>query len=70
LPDQERCFQQTIRRWGNSLAVRLPADCLRLRAGDAWHLTVSLHSRCTQLASFDGRMLRAAAALEMGPALD
>lgn len=23
-------FRQAIRRWGNSLAVRLPADCLRL----------------------------------------
>ena len=28
-PDPARHFQQAIRRWGNSLAVRLPADCLR-----------------------------------------
>jgi antitoxin MazE len=27
--DASRHFQQAIRRWGNSLAVRLPADCLR-----------------------------------------
>jgi hypothetical protein len=26
--DAGRHFQQAIRRWGNSLAVRLPADCL------------------------------------------
>lgn len=35
--DAGRRFQQAIRRWGNSLAVRLPADCLGqagLRQGD------------------------------------
>ena len=27
--DSSQHFPQAIRRWGNSLAVRLPADCLR-----------------------------------------
>ncbi len=31
---------------------------------------LGLHSRCTQLASFDGRMQQAAAALGVGPALN
>ena len=43
---------------------------LGLRAGDALHLAVALHSRCTHLASFDGRMQQAAAALGMRPALE
>jgi hypothetical protein len=30
---------------------------------------VALHSRCTQLASFDGRMQQAATALGLSPAL-
>ena len=36
-------FRQAIRRWGNSLAVRLPADCLRqagLEEGDSLAITV------------------------------
>ena len=36
-------FQQAIRRWGNSLAIRLPADCLReagLREGDQIKIVV------------------------------
>jgi antitoxin MazE len=36
-------FQQAIRRWGNSLAVRLPADCLRqagLQEGDQIDIVV------------------------------
>jgi predicted nucleic acid-binding protein len=42
---------------------------LGLRAGDALHLAVALHSRCSHLASFDGRMQQAAAALGLSPAL-
>jgi hypothetical protein len=42
---------------------------LGLRAGDALHLAVALHGRCTHLASFDARMLQAAAALGLAPAL-
>ena len=48
--------------------LRDPA--LGLRAGDALHLAVALHSHCTQLASFDRQMLTAAAVLGMSPALD
>jgi antitoxin MazE len=29
--DASQHFPQAIRRWGNSLAVRLPADCLQSR---------------------------------------
>jgi len=43
---------------------------LGLRAGDAFHLAVALHSRCTRLASFDVRMQQAATALGMRPALE
>ncbi len=43
---------------------------LGLRAGDALHLAVALHSHCTHLASFDSRMQQAAAALGMRPALE
>jgi hypothetical protein len=32
-PDASQHFPQAIRRWGNSLAVRLPADCLRQAQG-------------------------------------
>ena len=39
---------------------------LGLRAGDALHLAVALHSRCTRLASFDGRMQQAAKTLGIG----
>ncbi len=42
---------------------------LGLRAGDALHLAVALHSRCSRLASFDGRMQQAATALGLSPAL-
>ena len=42
---------------------------LGLRAGDALHLAVALHSRCSRLASFDGRMLQAATAQGLSPAL-
>ncbi|TVS02176.1 MAG: AbrB/MazE/SpoVT family DNA-binding domain-containing protein [Cyanobium sp. PLM2.Bin73] len=41
--DKGRHFQQAIRRWGNSLAVRLPTDCLRqagLREGDRIEIIV------------------------------
>jgi predicted nucleic acid-binding protein len=51
-------------------AELLQDPALGLRAGDALHLAVALHSRCTQLASFDGRMLQAAASLGMRPALE
>ena len=50
-------------------AELLQDPALGLRAGDALHLAVALHSRCTQLASFDGRMQQAAAALGLKPAL-
>jgi len=41
--DKGRHLQQAIRRWGNSLAVRLPTDCLRqagLREGDRIEIIV------------------------------
>ncbi|WP_259724970.1 AbrB/MazE/SpoVT family DNA-binding domain-containing protein [Synechococcus sp. CS-1332] len=41
--DPVRHFQQAIRRWGNSLAVRIPAECLRqagLREGDPIEIVV------------------------------
>lgn len=46
--DAGRHFQQAIRRWGNSLAVRLPADCLRqagLREGDHVEIVVGEDGR-------------------------
>ena len=46
--DRSRHFQQAIRRWGNSLAVRLPADCLRqagLREGDQIEIVVGPDGR-------------------------
>lgn len=49
-------------------AVLLQDPALGLRAGDALHLAVAIHSRCTQLASFDQRMQQAAAALGLRPA--
>ena len=51
-------------------AELLHDPALGLRAGDALHLAVALHSRCSHLASFDGRMQQAAAALGLRPALD
>jgi hypothetical protein len=51
-------------------AELLQDPALGLRAGDALHLAVALHSRCNQLASFDGQMLKAAAALGIKPALE
>ena len=46
--DTGRHFQQAIRRWGNSLAVRLPADCLHqagLREGDQIEIVVGPDGR-------------------------
>ncbi|EAQ74226.1 MULTISPECIES: AbrB/MazE/SpoVT family DNA-binding domain-containing protein [unclassified Synechococcus] len=46
--DAARHFQQAIRRWGNSLAVRLPADCLRqagLQEGDQIVIVVGPNGR-------------------------
>jgi antitoxin MazE len=46
--DAGRHFRQAIRRWGNSLAVRLPADCLRqagLREGDPIEIVVGPDGR-------------------------
>ncbi len=46
--DAGRHFQQAIRRWGNSLAVRLPADCLRqagLQEGDQIEIVVGADGR-------------------------
>jgi predicted nucleic acid-binding protein len=51
-------------------AELLQDPALGLRTGDALHLAVALHSRCSHLASFDGRMRQAAAALGLTPALD
>lgn len=47
----------------------LQDPALGLRAGDALHLAVALHSRCTQLASFDIRMQQAAQTLGLMSAL-
>ena len=63
------------RHHGLSSGARQAADLLQdpglgLRAGDALHLAVALHSRCTHLASFDSRMQQAAVALGMRPALE
>jgi predicted nucleic acid-binding protein len=49
-------------------AELLQDPALGLRAGDALHLAVALHSGCSQLASFDERMQQAAAALGLRPA--
>ena len=46
--DAGRHYQQAIRRWGNSLAVRLPADCLRqagLQEGDRIEIVVGPEGR-------------------------
>lgn len=46
--DADRHFHQAIRRWGNSLAVRLPADCLRqagLQEGDRIEIVVGPDGR-------------------------
>ncbi|CAK6698758.1 type II toxin-antitoxin system VapC family toxin [Synechococcus sp. CBW1107] len=50
-------------------AELLQDPALDLRASNALHLAVALHSRCSQLASFDGRMQQAATALGLSPAL-
>jgi len=55
---------------GEQFERLLQDPALGLRAGDALHLAIALHSRCTQLASFDGRMQQAAAVLGLRPALD
>ncbi len=47
-PDAGKHFHQAIRRWGNSLAVRFPADCLRLaglREGDQIEIVVGPDGR-------------------------
>ena len=46
--DTSQHFQQAIRRWGNSLAVRLPADCLRqagMQEGDQIDIVVGPDGR-------------------------
>ena len=50
-------------------AQLLQDSALGLRAGDALHLAVALHSRCTQLASIDGRMVQAATAFGLESAI-
>jgi len=50
-------------------AELLQDPALGLRACDALHLAVALHSRCSHLASFDGRMQQVAAALGLSQAL-
>ena len=49
----------------------LQDPALGLRAGDALHLALALHSRCSHLASFivGGQMQQAATALGLNPAL-
>jgi antitoxin MazE len=45
---QDRRVRQAIRRWGNSLAVRIPAECLRqagLREGDPIEIVVGPDGR-------------------------
>ena len=47
-PDAGKHFPKAIRRWGNSLAVRLPADCLRqagLQEGDQIDIVVGADGR-------------------------
>ena len=46
--DATQHFPQAIRRWGNSLAVRLPADCLRqvgLQEGDEIDIVIGRDGR-------------------------
>lgn len=50
-------------------AELLQNPALGLRAGDALHLAVALHSRCSHLASFDRRLQAAASNLGLRPAL-
>jgi predicted nucleic acid-binding protein len=50
-------------------AELLQDPSLGLRAGDALHLAVALHSRCSHLASFDGRMQQAGSAMGIRPAV-
>ncbi|MFM1811933.1 MAG: hypothetical protein RLZZ336_871 [Cyanobacteriota bacterium] len=74
-PEDRSALGIKQRHHGLSSAARQAAELLQdpglgLRAGDALHLAVALHSRCTHLASFDGRMQQAAAALGMRPALE
>lgn len=45
---EQRRYRQAIRRWGNSLALRLPADCLRqagLREGDELEICIEPDGR-------------------------
>ncbi|WP_286194302.1 AbrB/MazE/SpoVT family DNA-binding domain-containing protein [Synechococcus sp. CCY 0621] len=62
--DPVRHFQQSIRRWGNSLAVRIPAECLRqagLREGDRIEIVVGADGRLSlePLQRLDRRALAA-----------
>ena len=46
--DASKHYPQAIRRWGNSLAIRLPADCLRqagLQEGDEIDIVVGPDGR-------------------------
>jgi len=50
VPSSAPHFQQAIRRWGNSLAVRLPAACLSqagLREGDQVQISIGEDGRLT-----------------------
>ena len=53
-------------RFGDA-AELLQDVSLGLRAGDALHLAVALHSRCNQLATLDRRLQTAGAALGLKP---
>jgi len=50
-------------------AELLQESSLGLRAGDALHLAVALHSPCTKLATLDRRLQKAGVALGLKPAL-
>ncbi len=68
-PDQKaaepgRRVQQAIRRWGNSLAFRIPAECLRqagLREGELTEIVVGADARLSlePLQRLDRRALAA-----------
>ena len=55
-------FHQSIHRWGNSLAVLLPADCLRragLKEGDPLNVVITAegHLRLEPLPRYDRKTI-------------
>ena len=77
--DASRHFPQAIRRWGNSLAVRLPADCLRqagLREGDQIEIVVGPGGRLSleplkrlDRAAFTAELRKLQATMPLTPAV-